>query len=195
MCEHVGLVQLVAISRALLSFALKGLHRTLTVTVCWKPHPCVLFRCPLFRVHHSSVILHDPFGCRGAAWKGLKNLRHLFKTVPMGQSNPVPFLSPFFFYKQLKMFMHQLCHRCLLPADSLRIRWAFLYGDGPCSWPDTALPFPFAHPPPALHFKRTLFSNMLHYECLNLSYIFRLLCSGPLEFSLVAPGVSFIMII
>lgn len=121
MCEHVGLVQHAATSRALLSFALKGLHRTLTVTVCWKPHPCVLFRCPLFRVHHSSVILHDPFGCRGAAWSGLKNLRHLFKTVPMGQSNPVPFLSSiiFFFINSLKCScINYAIGACCLPIHS-----------------------------------------------------------------------------
>lgn len=108
--------------RAPLGFALKGLHGTLAVTVYWKPHPCALLRCPLFRVYHSSVLLYYSLGCRGVTRQAchrmewVKNLRYLFKTVPMGQSNPVPFLPSIFFINSLKCscINHAVGTCCLL---------------------------------------------------------------------------------
>lgn len=34
----------------------------------------------------------------------------------------------------------------MLPADLPSLGWAFLYGDGACSWPDLVLWFPTVHP-------------------------------------------------
>lgn len=77
--------------------------------------------------------------------------------------------------------MRQSCRKGLLPADSPGLGWAFLEGDGTVLVLTQRCPVPFAHPPPALHFPKTLLllSSTLTYKCLNLSYIYRLLCLGP----------------